>query len=68
VPVQAAWWAAGAVAAFFAAVENGHIIALAWTAACIAVPFVWNAQQQGLGMGARILMAGLALLSLIAMV
>ena len=67
VPVQAAWGTAAAVAAFFAAIENGHIIALGWTAACIAFPFVWNTQQQALRMSARILMAGLALLSLVAM-
>jgi TIR domain-containing protein len=68
VPVQVTWWAAAALGVCFAAVENGHIIVLGWTAACIALPFLWNAQGQALRVGARILMAGFALLSLIAMV
>ncbi len=66
--VMGAWWMAAAVGLYFSFIESGQIIPLAWTAACIAFPFLWNAQQQTLRLSVRIVMLLLVLFSLIAVV
>jgi hypothetical protein len=63
-----AWWVAAAVGLYFSFIESGQIVALVWTAACIAFPFLWNVQQRVLRLSVRVVMAVLALLSLIALI
>ena len=65
--ILCAWGFATVVAAYFSMLEGGHLVPLAWTIACLALPLLWASTRKALRTIAIAIMAALALFCLVAL-
>jgi hypothetical protein len=66
--ILCAWGAAAVVAAYFSLLEGVHVVPLAWTIACLALPLLWASTRKALPTIAMAIMVALALFCLLALI